>query len=250
MFSASSLVCCKRNVIFYLRYETIDRSGQNIYNDTYSNLTSPEKVNSLERSKKEKTNLISEINALDSAVYGGTNSYGQNSMYQTNLSPKSHEVQNGSSKFENQSYEFSQKSDFSSYESPKFSQTFKPVTPPESKYFPKSPIQNENYKTESSYYNYQSSKPIEEKGFSSTPITKIYGTASNGTSNDHSHQLMSTFSSNVDYTVNEPPMISEIDNLEQRMCKQSITQKIIEKKTVHMTSSSKQESSTKSYRFE
>lgn len=59
---------------------------------------------------------------------------------------------------------------------------------------------------------------------------------------------MSTFS-NMEY-ITEPPILSEIDSLEQRMCKQSITQKIIEKKTVHMSSSSKHESSTKSYRFE
>lgn len=51
------------------------------YNDTYSQLESPEKVNSLERNKYNRNPLQQDMNTLDSTVYGGPNSYGQTSGY-------------------------------------------------------------------------------------------------------------------------------------------------------------------------
>lgn len=214
------------------RYETFDRTAQNAYNDTYSNLVSPEKVNTLERNKKEKINLLSEINAVDSATYGLQNSYDQNNTY--NSQNNDSFDQNSFSKNYSQTYETY--STFGDAQT-KFSTPYKQ----EKSYF------SSPEPTKTDYYKYESIRPIEEKGFSSTPNTKIYGTSDIYKNGSTDHQLMSY--SNVEY-VNDPPLISEIDSLEQRMCKQSITQKIIEKKTVHVSSSSKQESSTKSYRFE
>ncbi|KAF5290986.1 hypothetical protein FQA39_LY14517 [Lamprigera yunnana] len=49
------------------------------YNDSYSHLESPEKVNSLDRNKKNPNILLGELNNLDSVVYGGTNTFAQNS---------------------------------------------------------------------------------------------------------------------------------------------------------------------------
>ncbi|KAK4884901.1 hypothetical protein RN001_001172 [Aquatica leii] len=52
------------------------------FSDSYSHLESPEKVNSLDRSKKNRNVLLGEIDSLDSAVYGSSNNYGQNNSYE------------------------------------------------------------------------------------------------------------------------------------------------------------------------
>lgn len=62
-------------------------SATKYYQDSYSHLESPDKINSLERTKKSSP-LLSAINDLDQAVYGGTNSYGRtNAGYGTTTSP-------------------------------------------------------------------------------------------------------------------------------------------------------------------
>lgn len=276
------------------RYETIERTPQqqqhhhqqqqhqqqqqnsysqnSSYADNYSSLISPEKVNTLERNKKDNKNaLLSEINALDSAVYGGTNSYNQNSSYMNNNNGTYDHLHSShfDSTYNNQTSSFSEVA-------PKFAQPYKPLgsgiimptAKNEVKSESKSYMSPDGYKTDSyKYESYQtsSSKPMSaftsssDKYFTSTPTqSKMYsgpvetdlksttfdGAYKNGS--DH-HQLMSF--SNVEF-INEPPLLMDNDSLEQRMCKQSLTQKIIEKKTVQMTSSSKQETSTKSFRFE
>lgn len=114
------------------------------------------------------------------------------------------------------------------------------------------------YKTDSYKYEsyHSSSQPIitstTEKYYTSTPekfaqfspLSKEFGGFGNGTSD-----YQTSYSSNVE-VVNEPPVIKDTDSLEQKMLKKSVTQQIIEKKTVATTKSTKQESSTKSFRFE
>lgn len=240
-------------MIYFTRYETIDRSHQSTYNDTnYSNLISPEKVNTLERSKKEKSSLLSEMNTLDSATFGQTNSYGQNSHYNSiDKSPKSPLYdQNSYKKFDNsynQNYDYRTESFATFGESQtqsRYSTPYKSEHKTENKFYLPESYKTDVYK----YENIHSAKPIEEKGFTSTPNTKIYGPSETKTfevvKNGSDHQMSY---SNVEY---DSPMLTDLDSLEQRMCKQSITQKIVEKKTVHMSSTSKHESSTKSFRFE
>lgn len=72
-----------------------------------------------------------------------------------------------------------------------------------------------------------------------TPIDRAAPFSSNG----------SAFSSNVEY-ITETPVLKDSDSLEQKMLKKSITQQVIEKKTVQTTRSTKQESSTKNFRFD
>lgn len=67
--------------------------------------------------------------------------------------------------------------------------------------------------------------------------------------NDGDTHYQSSFSSNVEY-INEPPTIKDNDTLEQKMLKKSVTQQIFEKKTVSVTKSTKQESATKTFRFD
>lgn len=112
------------------------------------------------------------------------------------------------------------------------------------------------FKTESyKYETYKSADPIyqtiEEKYYTSTPnkdqslpSKSTYESIKNGTDT----QYQSSFSSNVEY-INEPPALKDMDTLEQKMLKKSITQQIVEKKTVSTTRTSKQESSTKTFGF-
>lgn len=124
------------------------------------------------------------------------------------------------------------------------------------------------YKTPGGYrtdtYKYEthksSSEPqyssASEKFYTSTPASKIaplspfekknFETFKNGNGDS---QYQSSYSSNVEY-INEPPVLKDDDTLEQKMLKKSVTQQIIEKRTVSTSKSSKQESSTKSFRFE
>lgn len=117
----------------------------------------------------------------------------------------------------------------------------------------------DGYKTDTYKYECYQSAPqhtyssSSEKYYTTSPAgkalspldTKSFDTFKNGSDN----QYQSSFSSNVEY-INQPPMLKDNDTLEQKMLKKSVTQQIIEKKTVSMTKSSKQESSTKSFKFE
>lgn len=99
--------------------------------------------------------------------------------------------------------------------------------------------QTDTYK----YETYQSaSDPVysssSEKYYTSTPNSK-FTPIKNG----------SAFSSNVEY-IKETPVLKDSDSLEQKMLKKSVTQQVIEKRTVQTTRSTKQESSTKNFRFD
>lgn len=110
--------------------------------------------------------------------------------------------------------------------------------------------------TQTNTYKYEtyhsSSDPIysstSEKYYTSTPNTKVQFTPidkkeftpfKNG----------SSYSSNVEY-ITEAPVLKDSDTLEQKMLKKSVTQQVIEKKTVQTTRSTRQESSTKNFRFD
>lgn len=90
-----------------------------------------------------------------------------------------------------------------------------------------------------------------EKYFTSIPSAisplekKTFETFKNGGDS----QYQSSYSTNVEY-INEPPTFKDSDTLEQKMLKKSVTQQIIEKKTVSTTKTMKQESATKSFRFD
>lgn len=106
------------------------------------------------------------------------------------------------------------------------------------------------------YESYQSTpqptySSSSEKYFTSIPASisplekKTFETFKNGGDS----QYQSSFSSNVEY-IKEPPVFKDNDTLEQKMLKKSVTQQIFEKKTISTTKSSKQESATKTFRFE
>lgn len=276
----------------------------NLYNDTYSHLESPEKVSSLDRNKKLL--LQSQINTLDSAVYGTTNSYGQNNQDPTNYNSFSKNAPRFTpssatparppppANYAQESKVYSPTStppQYTPYKqlptatsaSPKYlgnsSFDYSPPTKPDNQIsfldqkpsslgdgYSTSEYQTNTYKIPGGYktdsYKYESyqssSQPtyssVSEKYYTSTPNSKLqispfdkksFETFSNGTNN----QYQSSFSSNVEY-VNEPPVLKDTDTLEQKMLKKSLTQQIIEKKTVQMTKSSKQETSTKRFGFE
>lgn len=59
----------------------------------------------------------------------------------------------------------------------------------------------------------------------------------------------SSYSSTME-VLNEPPIFKDSDTLEQKMLKKSVTQQVSEKKTVQVVRSSKQESSSKTFKFE
>lgn len=86
-----------------------------------------------------------------------------------------------------------------------------------------------------------------EKYFTSTPNTKVQFTPIDKKEFTPFKNGSSAYSSNVEY-ITEVPALKDSDTLEQKMLKKSITQQVIEKKTV--TRSTKQESSTKNFRFD
>ncbi|CAG9813617.1 unnamed protein product [Phaedon cochleariae] len=199
---------------------------QKYYSDTYSHLESPQKVNSLEHNK---TNLRPHTNnsIYDHIDHSPTyNPYSQNSIFSPNDTYS-------------QPYDKHYSDGYSSSEY--VTNTIK--TP-------------EGYKSNAfKYENYHSTpqptySSSSEKYYSSLPAVisplekKSFETFTNGDT-----QYQSSFATNVEY-INEAPVLKDEETLEQRMLKKSVTQQIIEKKTVSMTRSSKQESSTKSFRFE
>ncbi|XP_074035813.1 talin_middle and talin-RS domain-containing protein rhea isoform X1 [Leptinotarsa decemlineata] len=223
---------------------------QKFYADTYSQLESPEKVNSLERNKNV---LKAHINSLDSATYGGTNSYGQDY----------------GSAFTQNAPRFSPKDNYTS--SPSHMRGYEPLKTDSPFQSPKhysdgyssSEYATNTYKTPDGYksntFKYESYHSTPQPTYSSS-IEKYYTSKPAVTSplekksfetfrNGSNTQYQSSFSSNVEY-INEAPQLKSEDTLEQKMLKKSVSQQIIEKKTVSMTKSSKQESSTRSFRFE
>lgn len=64
-----------------------------------------------------------------------------------------------------------------------------------------------------------------------------------------STQPITTYSTDIEY-VNDLPILKDTDTLEQKMLKKSVTQQITEKRTVSMVKSSRQESSSKTFKFE
>lgn len=243
-------------------------------------MESPEKVNSLERNKRNL--LQSQIHSLDNAVYGGTNSYNQTSQNDYNSfsknAPKFTPLPARPPSYTPDSKTYSPTTTSPSYQSP-YKQLPTSPTKPTFAYSPKpsnlttfgsdgyttSEYKTNTYKIPGGYktdsYKYEAYKSSTqptytagtEKYYTSTPNAKVelspfdkktFETFSNG-----DNQYQSSYSSNVEY-INEPPVLKDTDTLEQKMLKKSVTQQIIEKKTVQMTKSSKQESSTKSFRFE
>ncbi|CAH0550425.1 unnamed protein product [Brassicogethes aeneus] len=301
------------------------------YQDShYSHLESPEKVNSLERTKQKRhptsNTLQSQIDDLDSAVYGGANTYGQNNygapysdqsqgVYgQTGAytSPSNYNYSSFSQnapKFAPQPPSYTNQYSYSntstkpaspgayvstkSFESPShtnkasnaspkpFEKTFDYVSRPQTFSTFSKPLEvqkpttegyttsdystntyktPEGYRTDTyKYEHYQSQPQVHYSSSSDKYYTTSPGGAPLPTSptsskdfgkNGFDKQYQTSYStSNVEY-VNEPPIIHDDDTLEQKMLKKSVTKQIIEKKTTTMTKSSKQESSTKSFRLE
>ncbi|KAI4466980.1 huntingtin interacting protein 1 [Holotrichia oblita] len=288
-------------------------------NEKYSHLESPEKVNSLEHKKKNKNILLQEVNALDSVVYGGTNSYNQTSSYDTYSSynkatpkythyPPQQLYSPTSKSFDSQTYgtttsqyavpsqymsSFNQYNTSATQQHTSPTNTFgKPYALPNSGSTPTSkldygnwkidtPLKVDEYKSytsgmsgpgyltsevskdtykipdgyQTNTYKYEtyhsSSEPYQytssEKYYTSTPQAKLeyapIDTFKNG------NDLHGNYTTSVEY-VSEAPVLRDTETLEQKMCKKSITQHVTEKKTVSMSRSSKQESTSKTFKFE
>lgn len=230
---------------------------QTLYNSNYSHLESPEKVNSLDRNKKNL--LQSQINSLDTSVYGSTTNnhvnYDSFSKNAPSFAPPRPPAPVESKLYSPSYQQFSPTS-------PKNLSTFDYPRPNDgystSEYTTNSYKIPGGYKTEQFKYEAYKSSPTYQSGtekyFTSTPNSKLqvspyeqksFDTFKNGSDS----QYQSSFSSNVEY-INEPPVLKDSDTLEQKMLKKSVTQQIIEKKTVQTTKSSRQESSTRSFKFE
>lgn len=257
------------------------------------------------------------MNALDSAVYGGTNSYDQSSTYDpytsynkttpkyptysTQYSPE--KLYSPTSKtFDNQTYGTTSQYAVPNQYSSSFSQytakpqhtsptnTFgKPYSSPQSTTSPSSkldvvwkvdtPTKIDEYKSFNSgvsgpgyvtsevsrntyktpdgfqtntykYESYQSSsEPYQyttsEKYYTTTPQGKIeFSSPSSGFDAFKNGSYTTT-----EYTTSAP-VLKDTETLEQKMLKKSVTQHVTEKKTVSMSRSTKQESATKTFKFE
>lgn len=269
-------------------YDASHPTPPKYYQETYRHLESPEKVNSLERNKKAY--LQSHINNLDQATYGGTNSYGQNDYAPSSHSLYTQGTPTYTPKFETSTPTYTPKfetgtpshyasvnrgyggqnrgydSQVGGYDSLKYEPTdyfSKPDTRQYSDGYSSSEYVTNSFKTPDGYkthsYKYESYQSTpqptystsSEKYYTSAPALqspldkKTFETFKNGGDT----QYQSAYSTNVEY-INEPPVFKDDDTLEQKMLKKSVTQQIIEKKTVQTTKSSKQESSTKTFRFE
>lgn len=247
-------------------------------------------MNSLERNKK--ANLQSHINNLDTATYGGSNSYGQNDYSYNSFSQNAptYSPKMGDNYTSTPSHYASINRNYSPLQNKEYDKPFGNIGCPVGTYdqmkkissqyeptdlYSKSDTKHysdgyssseyvtstqktpEGLKTNTfKYESYQSTpqptySSSSEKYFTSVPAAisplekKTFETFKNGGDT----QYQSSFSTNVEY-INEPPVFKDNDTLEQKMLKKSVTQQIIEKKTVSMTKSSKQESATKSFRFD
>ncbi|GLV39682.1 rhea [Carabus blaptoides fortunei] len=161
-------------------------------------------------------------------------------------SPQKHSYESYSHSLDYKTDKKSTLHDYSAYTSPHKSSTL-----------PKSELKSytapDSYRYESSY---QQSTPVTTYTSDKYNTSKLYNPSGelkrfeeftkNGT--DHQQQQQVIYS-NAEFT-SDPVTLTEAQSLEQRMLKQSVTQKIIEKQSIQMTSSSKMESSTKSFRFD
>lgn len=258
------------------------------YSDTYSNLQSPEKVHSLDYTKRNQSNILqSQLNDLNSSVYGTTKPYDANNVYN---SPNYKSFTQSAPGYDSSHYAALNTSP-KPFGSPTYTKSFnysQPVSAGEQfghqtnleglkpgfvdvkggNDFSTSEYSTNTYKTPGGYrtdtFKYEtyktSSEPqyssATEKFYTSTPGGKVgesspfekksFETFKNGGGDS---QFQSSYSTNVEY-INEPPVLKDDDTLEQKMLKKSVTQQIIEKRTVSTSKTSKQESSTKSFRFE
>lgn len=136
---------------------------------------------------------------------------------------------------------------------------FKSVSKPYDEGVKKSEFSTNTYKTPEGYrtdtFRYESyesaPQPIvsysSEKYYTGAPGgQKGFDTFRNGSTSEFQ---TSSFSTNSEI-INEPPVLKDTDSLEQKMLKKSVTQQITEKKVVSMTRSSRQESSSKTFKLE
>nr|XP_022902800.1 talin-2 isoform X2 [Onthophagus taurus] len=298
----------------------------NTYNEKFTHLESPEKVNMIDQEKKIKSSILHETNALDSAVYGGGNNYNQpsTSPYNTYGYPKAPTSYSPDNRY-NQSVSNTQTYDAHSYgsgiygttqnysqnypqnygsigqyavptKSP-YSSTIPPTMPSIQSSIPKfdTPLKIDEYRTITSggigssthpgyvtsevssntfktpdgyqtntyrYETYQSnSEPysysMSEKYYTSSPPSKLeHSPIDQKSFQDHfkngsdMKNFSSNFSTQMESFSDVPSFKDGGETLEQKMLKKSMTQHVTEKKTVSMTRSTKQETSTKNFKFE
>ncbi|XP_044738316.1 talin-1 isoform X2 [Chrysoperla carnea] len=260
---------------YYESSRTLDRSKDSTnknydisYENTkYSQLTSPEKVNTLERNKNRSNNVLqSEINTLNSSVHGvdgpsyssydpntsSDNSYTTYEKYSSVTSPLK------SPKFD---HNFSRLPE--SYK--KYSESFtKNLTSPRKFEINKNISSSIDNQSDSSLPKFISATPkkLQSNGGSKTEVTEKYFTTStpyksettthkqfqNGGSQSQQQSSVSTYSNYE--IINEPPIITDNETLEQRMCKKSVTQKIVEKRTVTMSQTKQEGTTLRSFKFE
>lgn len=193
-------------------------------------------------------------------TYEGNNNYNQNTScgrsYYDSL-PKTLSNYSPASKYDNAYQKTSQSNYYESdYYSPPKQQVPAFMYPPETtKVFsptlnstPK-PLSNRKYNDYSSDYS---------GGYSSTEYgSNTYKLPDGGKSDVYKYEtyqsssqpITSYSTESVEY-INDMPILRDTDTLEQKMLKKSVTQQITEKRTVSMVKSSRQESSSKTFKFE
>lgn len=263
--------------------------------NSYSQLESPEKVNSLERNKTRINPLLNEINSLDSAVFGlGQNSYNQNvntfnsqNSHNNNIYgslPKTPQQQQkylyNQHETEYMPYQQHQQQYYEDhYATPKHHYPTNNITNISPKPFTTANSKEHEYNLMKQYHQTSSNNDVSPMyhhyyptttktdmdannklgggGFTATEYgSNTYKLPDGQTNKSDSYiyktyesQPLTTFSSDVQY-VNELPTLKDSDTLEQRMLKKSVTQQITEKRTVSMFKSSRQESSSKTFKFD
>ncbi|XP_060536716.1 talin-1 isoform X2 [Cylas formicarius] len=236
------------------RYHSFDqRRSPKHYHDTYGQLESPDKINSLERNKH--TPLRGDDRDTAPSLYhqspGYADTYVAAPPYKSIFTTPT--TGHYASVNPNKSYSTTANaapkpfsggvSSTDGYSSSEYvTNTYK--TP-------------EGLRTDSYKYEYYKSEPkttyssssdkyyVSSDGkLPSPPSIKTFDSFNNG--DDALYR--SSFASNVEY-IDGPPVLKDDDTLEQRTLKKSITEQIFEKKTTTTTKSSKQESSMKTFKF-
>lgn len=228
-------------------------------------------MNSLERNKSRINPLLNEINALDSATYGGQNTYNQNlnsNNYYGSL-PKSSPKYNSLNKYDSEQVLSSTYNNANQHYFEEHYASPKPYYPTNAVHTtnvspkPYSNIKEFSYDLEKPYVTpIHSTKQSDylstlDGGYSTTAFGSNTYKFPDGQKTDtymykayeSSSQPTTTYSSDIQ-TINELPVLKDTDTLEQRMLKKSVTQQITEKRTVSMVKSSRQESSSKTFRFD
>lgn len=264
--------------IVYSYYEssrTLDRSKDSTnknydisYENTkYSQLTSPEKVNTLERNKNRSNNVLqSEINTLNSSVHGvdgpSYSSYDPNTSSDNSYTTYE-KYSNVTSPLKSPKYDHNFSRLPESYK--KYSESFtKNLTSPRKFEINKNISSSIDNQSDSSLPKFISATPkkLQSNGGSKTEVTEKYFTTStpfksettthkqfqNGGSQSQQQSSVSTYSNYE--IINEPPIITDNETLEQRMCKKSVTQKIVEKRTVTMSQTKQEGTTLRSFKFE